>query len=353
MKIDDGSEIQEQFLGSTASDRSWRPIASREHNKYIAEGASEHQATQPFPTSLLEPFSGQEQSHHAVVHQLIEGKLKQSLGVPFFSDKGFILYRGNCIDLLERLFDSGLKISLTITSPPYNIGKEYERTMPVADYVDWCSKWMGKVYDITTSNGAFWLNIGYLEVPDKGLCVPIPYLLWDKSRFYLQQEIVWKYAAGVSAKRRFSPRNEKWLFYVKNSSQYTFNLDQIRDPNVKYPNQVKNGKYRCHPLGKNPSDVWEYPKITTGRNRSSLERTNHPAQFPLAVVERIVRGSSNPGDILLDPFAGSCSTGIAASGLGRPFVGFEMRQDYCELAVERYEEFKKCRESVAKQVGLF
>jgi len=92
-----------------------------------------------------------------------------------------------------------------------------------------------------------WLNVGYLEVPEKGLCVPIPYLLWDKSPFYLLQEIVWKYGAGVSTKNRLSPRNEKWLFYLKNCQEYTFNLDNIRDPNVKYPNQKKNGKYRCIP----------------------------------------------------------------------------------------------------------
>ena len=101
------------------------------------------------------------------------------------------------------------------------------------------------------------------------------------------QEIVWKYGAGVSAKRRLSPRNEKWLFYVKNPDDYTFNLNEIRDPNVKYPNQKKNGKFRCNPLGKNPSDVWEFPKVTTGSNRSSKERTGHPAQFPLSVVLRV------------------------------------------------------------------
>jgi adenine-specific DNA-methyltransferase len=183
--------------------------------------------------------------------------------------------------------------------------------------------------------------------------VPIPYLLWDRSPFYLLQEIVWSYGAGVSSRRRLSPRNEKWLFYVKNSENYTFNLDDIRDPNVKYPNQKKNGKFRCNPLGKNPSDVWEFPKITTGKDRSSRERTNHPAQFPLAVVERIVRASSNSFDLVFDPFAGSCSTGIAACALGRRFLGFEAREDYCKLAVERFKEFLKERRAVSDQAPLF
>ena len=147
-------------------------------------------------------------------------------------------------------------------------------------------------------------------------------------------------------------RNEKWLFYLKNCQEYTFNLDNIRDPNVKYPNQKKNGKYRCNPLGKNPSDVWEVPKVTTGEKRSSKERTGHPAQFPLAIVERIIQASSNPVEIILDPFAGSCSTGIAALGLGRIFVGFEIRPDYCEIAAERFKRFKKERSNTYIQGSL-
>jgi adenine-specific DNA-methyltransferase len=130
-------------------------------------------------------------------------------------------------------------------------------------------------------------------------------------------------------------------------------LDDIRDPNVKYPNQKKNGKFRCNPLGKNPSDVWEIPKVTTGKHRSSRERTDHPAQFPLAVVERIVRASSNLIDLVFDPFAGSCSTGIAACGLGRRFLGIEAREDYCELAVERFKQFLKERRAIRDQAPLF
>jgi len=80
--------------------------------------------------------------------------------------------------------------------------------MSVDDYVNWCAIWMNQIHKITKPNGMFWLNLGHLEVPEKGLCVPIPYLLWDKSDFYLLQEVVWKYGAGVSAKRRLSPRNQ-------------------------------------------------------------------------------------------------------------------------------------------------
>lgn len=330
-----------------------RIIGSADHNKYVAEVTNPHNPTKVAPLSLLQPFDVILQERILDRYKHIENLLRQYLGDPFFSKSGFILYQGNCTELLDRFRESKVTIELAVTSPPYNIGKEYEQPISVEDYAAWCSHWMGQIYDITATNGTFWLNVGYLEVPGKGLCVPIPYLLWNKSPFYLLQEVVWVYGAGVSAKRRLSPRNEKWLFYVKDVKNYTFNLDDIRDPNVKYPNQKKNGKFRCNPLGKNPSDVWELPKVTTGKDRSSKERTGHPAQFPLGVIERIVKTSSKPTDIVLDPFAGSCSAGIAATGLGRIFVGFEIRSDYCQLAVERFTKFQEERRNAHKQRTLF
>lgn len=330
-----------------------RRISSKEHNVHVANGINQHKPTALAPASFMHPFSNDLKQELGSRHLAIEKKLSRAIGEPFYSDNGFILYRGDSTEFLEKLAEFEIQVDLTLTSPPYNIGKEYEKLMSVEDYIRWCEKWMRQIYKITKGNGSFWLNVGYLEVPEKGLCVPIPYLLWDKSSFYLLQEVVWKYGAGVSAKRRLSPRNEKWLFYAKNPKDYTFNLDGIRDPNVKYPNQKRNGKYRCNPLGKNPSDVWEFPKVTTGSKRSSKERTGHPAQFPLGVVERIIRASSNQADIVIDPFAGSISAGIAAYGLGRLFIGFEISTEYCQLAVDRFEAFKKERRLAQSQGRLF
>jgi len=330
-----------------------RRIGSREHNKYVSEGIINHKATQIAPSSLLQPFDVALQYLICNSHKKLEQYLRTLIGEPFFSEAGFILYQGSCVDFLEQLRGSEVSVDLVVTSPPYNIGKEYEHPVSVNEYISWCSRWMNQICDITAAGGSLWLNVGYLEVAEKGLCIPIPYLLWDKSPFYLLQEVVWVYGAGVSAKRRLSPRNEKWLFYVKDKHNYTFNIDDIRDPNVKYPNQKKNGKFRCNPLGKNPSDVWEFPKVTTGESRSSKERSGHPAQFPLGVVERVLKASSNPADIVLDPFAGSCSAGIAAVGLGRVFVGFEIRSDYCQIAVNRFRKFQEERRNSQMQIPLF
>jgi len=246
-----------------------------------------------------------------------------------------------CEDLLSALpAVASDSVDLVITSPPYNIGKEYEVQRPLEEYIGWCSKWMHELYRITKPDGSFWLNLGYVEVAGRGRAVPLPYLLWNCSPFYLLQEIVWHYGAGVAAKRAFSPRNEKWLWFVKNPTGYYFDLDAVRDPDVKYPNQKKNGKLKCNPLGKNPGDVWILPKITSGSGRASRERTAHPAQFPLAVVERIVLSCSRPDALVLDPFAGSGSTLVAATACERRTMGFEIRNDYCEIARRRLRNLK-------------
>ena len=245
------------------------------------------------------------------------------------------LYLGDSIELLSQLATPA--VHLTVTSPPYNIGKEYERPLSLPEYVAWSETWMKRVFAATRDDGQFWVNLGYVQVAERAKAIPLPYLLWDKSPFFLIQEIVWNYGAGVAARTSFSPRNEKFLWYVKDPESYYFDLDAVRDPDVKYPNQKKNGKLKCNPLGKNPTDVWAFPKVTSGANRSSRERTPHPAQFPKAVIERIVRACSRPGDLVLDPFVGSGTTAEVCLELGRACLGIEIREDYLSIAAERVE----------------
>lgn len=260
---------------------------------------------------------------------------REALGEPAYDREGILIYQGDCVELMTKLQEP--VFDLTVTSPPYNIGKEYEVPLPLEAYVAWAGKWMTEIHRITVAHGGFWLNLGYVAVEGFGKAVPLPYLLWNQSPFYMLQEVVWQYGAGVASKKTLSPRNEKFLWYVKDSSSYTFNLDDIRDPDVKYPNQMKNGKLRCNPLGKNPGDVWAIPKVTSGRNRSSVERMPHPAQFPEAVIERVILASSNPGDLILDPFLGSGTTAAVAARLGRKCIGFELRSDYLATSMKRLD----------------
>ena len=261
--------------------------------------------------------------------------LRQKLGTPYYKNSSTSLFLGDAHDLLDRL--PAELIDLTITSPPYNVGKEYEQPTAIDDYVQWCHTWISDIYRVTRPAGSFWLNLGYFTLPLRATAIPIAYLLWRQIPFYLLQEIIWNYGAGVACKKMFSPRNEKLLWYVKDAQQYTFNLDDVRDPNVKYPHQKKNGRLKCNPLGKNPTDVWQIPKVTSGAKRSSPERTPHPAQFPLALVDRIVKASSNRGDILLDPFVGSGTVAVSGMAAQRYVIGFDRERKYLDIAAQRLE----------------
>lgn len=279
--------------------------------------------------------------------------IKSVLGQPDYENDYGLIYNQDCQEGLRRLINSGVELDITITSPPYNIGKEYEKIMPLNEYIDWLVDICDTIYSLTKKDGSFLLNVGYLSVEGKGKAVPITYLLWDKVKFYLQQEIVWNYGAGVAGKKFLSPRNEKVLWYIKDSENYTFNLDDIRDPDVKYPNQKKNGKLRCNTLGKNPSDVWQIAKVTSGTDRSSNERTNHPAQFPEDLIVRMVKGFSNENDLILDPFIGSGTTARTAMLNNRLFLGFEVNKTYIEIIAERLNQTLKEIDIKKRTLTLF
>jgi adenine-specific DNA-methyltransferase len=279
--------------------------------------------------------------------------IKNVLGQPDYENDFGLIYNQDCQEGLKKLLNNGVELDITITSPPYNIGKEYEKIMPLDDYIDWLVDICDNIYNLTKKDGSFLLNVGYLSVEGKGKAVPITYLLWDKIKFFLQQEIVWNYGAGVAGKKFLSPRNEKVLWYIKDSENYTFNLDDIRDPDVKYPNQKKNGKLRCNTLGKNPSDVWQIAKVTSGTDRSSDERTNHPAQFPEDLIARMVKGFSNENDLILDPFIGSGTTARTAMLNNRLFLGFEINKNYIEIIGERLNNTLKEIDIQKRTLTLF
>lgn len=279
--------------------------------------------------------------------------LVKKIGEPYYLKNDIAIFNLKCEDGIQAMMDIGFKVDSTITSPPYNIGKDYEKCLSSKEYVDWITNIINSIYNLTQDRGTFLLNIGYFSVPKKGRAIPIAYLLWDKINFFLNQEIVWNYGAGVACKKYLSPRNEKVLWYIKDENNYTFNLDDIRDPNVKYPNQKKNGKLRCNTLGKNPSDVWQIAKVTSGKNRASKERTPHPAQFPQDLIKRMVLGFTNKSDIVLDPFIGSGTTAVTCLELGRKCIGFDVREDYCKVITSRIENEIELERQKASVLSLF
>lgn len=268
----------------------------------------------------------------------IKQRLTAVIGTPYYETETCILFCGDTLEMQKKI--EYPLFNTIITSPPYNIGKEYEEVKALHEYIDWSVRWITDASELLLPNGALLLNLGYISIENKGHAVPISYLLWDKVPMYFNQEIVWNYSAGVACKKYLSPRNEKILWYVKDSTNYTFNLDAIRDKNVKYPNSKKNGKLRVNTLGKNPSDVWEIAKVTTGQNRSSKERTAHPCQFPTDLIDRLVLGFSKEGDVVFDPFIGSGTTFVSCIQHQRYCVGFEKKKEYCEIAKNRIENLQ-------------
>jgi len=243
-------------------------------------------------------------------------------------------YLGDALNMDEIISDN--QIDLVVTSPPYNIGKEYEEVMALNDYLDFMSQWMLKTEDKLAEDGSFWLNIGFRKESDGRQYVPWEYdiypIIRDEMGISLVQQVIWHYKAGVNCRHRFSPRKETWLYCVSDLDNYTFNLDDVRVP-AKYPNQKKNGELKVNPKGKNPGDVWDIPKVTSGKGRASPERTDHPAQYPEDVIERIIKASSDPGDVILDPFLGSGTTAKVARDLGRSCIGIELDENYIDEIV--------------------
>lgn len=234
------------------------------------------------------------------------------------------LYLGDCLDVMQTM-DAG-SVDAVITSPPYNIGKSYATvTDSRDDYVDWLVSVFDEVRRISS---CFWLNTGYRKL-DAGN-IPIAYQIWDKVGMYLMQTIKWEYGAGLTYKKRFNHRTEDWMWFVSNPNSYVFNLDDIRDPSLtKYKKDKRN-----NPNGKLPGDVWYFPHVAG----TFTERCKHPAQYPVAMIERIIRTSTNEGMSILDPFMGSGTTGAAAVQTGRNFVGIELDAGYFAIAQRRIAE---------------
>lgn len=241
--------------------------------------------------------------------------------------------------------------SLIITSPPYNVGKSYEKQMRFEDYISWQKKIIEKLASLLKSTGSLCWQIG--NYVDNGEVFPLDiyfYPIFKDLGFQLRNRIIWHFEHGLHASKRFSGRYETLLWFTK-SDDYLFNLNNVRVPH-KYPGKLhykgdKKGMPSCNPLGKNPSDfwniisaewesgVWEFPNVKSNHS----EKTNHPCQFPVELVERCVLALTNEQDWILDPFSGVGSTLIAALKNNRKAVGIEYKEEYCEITKQRIKDF--------------
>jgi len=248
-----------------------------------------------------------------------------------------VLHRGDCLDLLRQL--PANSVDLTVTSPPYCMGKEYERTDRLQYFIEAHLKILPEIIRVTKDGGSICWQVG--SHTRNGILTPLDFVVNDLMRQWsgiiLRNRIVWTFGHGLHGYSRFSGRHETILWYTKGEN-YKFNLDDVRVPQ-KYPGKryykgEKKGEFSCNPLGKNPGDVWELPNVKARH----LEKTNHPCQFPIALALRLIRALTNPGDVVFDPFMGSGTTVAAAIIESRKAIGAEKKSKYYRTAVRRSGE---------------
>jgi adenine-specific DNA-methyltransferase len=224
---------------------------------------------------------------------------------------------------------------LIVTSPPYNIGKRYERRSPLDAYIKAQAQVISECVRLLSDRGSLCWQVG--NHVDNGEIFPLDIYLYPIFREHglkLRNRIVWHFEHGLHCTKRFSGRYETILWFTK-SDDYTFDLDPVRVPS-KYPGKKhfkgpKAGQLSGNPLGKNPSDIWVIPNV----KNNHVEKTVHPCQFPVELVERLVLSMTMEGDNVFDPYMGVGSSVVAAIKNGRSGYGCDVSREYVDIAWER------------------
>ena len=257
----------------------------------------------------------------------------------------------DALKTLQRLDND--KFDLIITSPPYNIGKSYETKTTIEKYLENQKEIISELVRVLSDKGSLCWQVG--NFVDKGEVFPLDifyYQIFKEFGLKLRNRIIWHFGHGLHSSKRFSGRYETILWFTK-TDNYIFNLDDVRVP-AKYPGKrhfkgEKKGELSGNPKGKNPSDIWEIvikdwekqlwdiPNVKSNHP----EKTEHPCQFPVELVERCILALTNEKSWVLDPFAGVGSTIIAAVKNNRHAFGIEKELAYCNTTKERIEHFKE------------
>jgi len=242
---------------------------------------------------------------------------------------------GDCLDLLKSLPDNS--VQLIFTSPPYNIGKEYEEKLVMAEYLNAQDKIIEQCIRVLREDGSICWQVG--SYVSKGEYIPLDIILYRIFMRYglkLRNRIIWAYEHGMHARHKFSGRYETISWFTL-SDEYYFALDPVRVPqkqrDKKFYKGPRKGEISSNPLGKNPGDVWN---ITNVKNCHPEKIPNgHPCQFPLELASRVILSMSRTGDLVLDPFGGTATTLIASLQHGRIGVGAEIDPKYHLLGQKR------------------
>jgi adenine-specific DNA-methyltransferase len=247
-----------------------------------------------------------------------------------------VVYPGDCLGLLRRIPDESMQ--LIVTSPPYNIGKEYEKKLELNAYLHQQKEVIRECVRVLSPRGSICWQVG--NYVDNGAIIPLDtvlYPIFTELGLTMRNRIIWHFQHGLHCSKRFSGRYETIIWFTK-SKDYVFNLDPVRVPQ-KYPGKKyfkgpKAGRYSCNPLGKNPGDLWVIPNVKSNH----IEKTEHPCQFPVELIERLVLSMTSEGDWVLDPFLGTGTSIIAAIRHYRRGVGAETFPNYVSIAHERIQQ---------------
>jgi len=267
----------------------------------------------------------------------------------FQKDSHVVLKESETLTELKQLPDNTFK--LIVSSPPYNIGKEYEKQTALEHYLSWQQEIITELCRLVTTDGSIVWQVG--NFIDKGEVFPLDiyfYPIFKSLGMQLRNRIVWHFDHGLHASNRFSGRYEVLLWFTK-TKNHTFNLDSVRVPS-KYPGKLhykgkKIGQPSGNPLGKNPSDYWklicqewesgiiEIPNVKSNHP----EKTEHPCQFPIELIERCILALTNEQDWVLDPFGGVGSSLIAAIKHNRKGMIIDREPKYLGIAKDRINAF--------------
>lgn len=231
-------------------------------------------------------------------------------------------------------------VKLVVTSPPYNIGKKYEKRSSLERYVESQMRVISECVRLLHPRGSICWQVG--NHVHKGEVFPLDTVLYHIFKDHglkLRNRVIWSFDHGLHCSKRLSGRYETILWFSK-TGDYTFNLDAIRVP-PKYPNKKyfkgpNIGRLSCNPLGKNPGDVWIIPNV----KNNHVEKTIHPCQFPVELIERLVLALTNPQEIVFDPYMGVGSAVIAALKHNRIGYGCDIEKEYVDIAWDRVHQLR-------------
>jgi adenine-specific DNA-methyltransferase len=261
---------------------------------------------------------------------------KVNISKKFSLDEQIVVYPGDCLDLMKTIPDGALQ--LIVTSPPYNIGKEYEKKLKLRNYLEQQAAVIKECARTLSDKGSICWQVG--NYVDGGSIVPLDtvlYPIFNGLSLKMRNRIIWHFEHGLHCSRRFSGRYETIIWFTK-TNNYIFNLDSVRVPQ-KYPGKrhfkgPRAGQYSCNPLGKNPGDLWVIPNVKSNH----VEKTIHPCQFPVELIERLVLSLSNENDWVFDPFLGTGTSIVAANRHNRRGAGAEVLQKYVDIAHDRIKQ---------------